>query len=151
MPEKTKDPDAPKKTPPTHELAYWFVNHFLSRPFDYRLDRQRLAEASELVNPKAEKEVRSFPVKTARLCLLMMEAGEFGFKDKIQSIRCVLWGRPPYIEQCEKWLETPPPFWNAAAVKVWELTTGKVAYPDECAIIPPSFPVPAFITMAEEE
>lgn len=51
-----------RKKGPTNELAIWFVNTFLKRQFDYRMDGHHLKRAKLLVNPDKDP-VTGDPVK----------------------------------------------------------------------------------------
>src|SRR3990167_5777111 len=105
---------AKKRVPAeTQKLAYWFVNTFLGKKFDYTFDRRYLKDAKNLVNPDREDAVPLDPEKV-KGCLLALKAGMFGFDGELNSMYPITYANEDcsYYEQYLKWIEIPPPFYR---------------------------------------
>jgi hypothetical protein len=68
-----------RKRGPTNELAIWFVNTFLKRQFDYRMDGHHLKRAKLLVNPDSDpvtgEAVKTYTVEEVKEALLALRDG----------------------------------------------------------------------------
>ena len=109
-----------------------------------------LRDAKDLINP--QEGVMAYSEEKIFGCLVMLAQGAFGWDTlrAVLTLRAILWGTPPYIEQYERYIQAPPPSYNQAEVKQWEAFTGRVAYPaidegregDRMKAIVPAIPEP---------
>lgn len=134
----------------TDKLAIAFHAKYIGGEWDYRTCRRWLAEAKELVNPPADKNVKAYSTGDILNCLSLLEEGFFDFDGEIKTLRVVLWGEPkPYIQQYLDWKVTPPPAHIAWEVKKWEQLTGNIAYPEELRAIMISAPTIPNLSLVE--
>jgi len=68
-----------RKRDPTNELAIWFVNTFLNRQFDYRVDGYHLKTAKSLVNPATDpitgEDVKVYTIGEVKEALIALRDG----------------------------------------------------------------------------
>ena len=125
-------PRKPREVGPVTKLALRFYTEVLGHAdfSDQRLFRRYAAEAKRLCNPTNGDKTLDPEIVWATIEALRLF--KFGYSSgKVTSMYIVMWGNPPYYEQYLSYLNTPPPHWNLAEVRVWEKETGRIAYPEE--------------------
>ena len=135
----------PRNVSPVTRLAIRFYTEVLGHKdfSDQRLFRRYAAEAKRLCNPtNGDRPLDPDIVWGTIKCLQ-----KFGYsKGKVETMWAVMWGNPPYYQQYLDYLNTPPPHWNLAEVRVWEKETGRIAYPENPVTMNVVPQVPAHVT-----
>jgi len=116
------------KSNPVWDFTVIFVRDFLGETsFDSRKHSRYLREMKRFINPDND----DAPIEGNDVigCLRAMKSGLFNFDGEINSIWCITYGEPAYLQQYFQWKNEPPPFYNVSAVRMWEELTGQTAFP----------------------
>jgi len=116
----------PNKPNLSASLARWYIIEFEHRPFDFRMDRQYLKRAKELINPTADPDTGekppAFEVEDVKNCLLALRDGTHpglnGKRIDRVGFHTLSWGNLPYLLQ---WVDIPemPPVYEHVAYDEW--------------------------------
>jgi len=68
-----------------------------------------------------------------------MKSGLFNFDGEINSIWCITYGEPAYLQQYFQWKKEPPQWYDTAQVELWERITNLKAYPKTTARVTMAF------------